>query len=270
MSGVGHMEAATEDVEQLKAVAPDWFEGVAPVIYINEKPQRHDECEAMKQMIVECELGKLRASGERSVSEGIKSGEVAAVAESAADHKCAGDVNLDRLYATLAAIDAADYPRSHHQRKFHESFIKASLRSIYTDDYAICEKRLQARYDTDYINPIVMIVTPRRFGKTYSVAQYVAAYSAAIHGKEVAIFSTGRRASKKMLDLVMKFLVPLIKGKKRIYTRNVEEVIVEQLEPPYLRNKVCSYPAKVQVCMFFAACCVRAVILVLFYFLLYI
>ena len=50
-----------------------------------------------------------------------------------------------------------------------------------------------------------------------------------------------------MLDLVMKFLKPLIAGKKRIFTRNVEEVIVEQLQPPYAKNKVCSYPAKVQV-----------------------
>ena len=45
----------------------------------------------------------------------------------------------------------------------------------------------------------------------------------------------------------MKFLAPLIAGKKRIYTRNVEEVVVQQLTPPYAKNKVCSYPAKVQV-----------------------
>lgn len=55
-----------------------------------------------------------------------------------------------------------------------------------------------------------MIVTPRRFGKTFSVAQYVAAFTAAVHGKEVAIFSTGRRASKKMLDLVFRQAVECV------------------------------------------------------------
>jgi hypothetical protein len=91
-----------------------------------------------------------------------------------------------------------------------------------------------------------MIVTPRRFGKTFSVAQYVAAFSAAVHGKEVAIFSTGRRASKKMLDLVFRFLKPLIDGNKTVVTRNVEEILLRDNETG-LNNKICSYPAKVQV-----------------------
>jgi hypothetical protein len=238
--------------------------------WIDGTPGRHDVSREAQASTVRAELAQRRALGEMDVcaTQNAKESDdqAGAGATGHADAACVGDQNLERLYATLAEIDAADYPRSHHQRKFHDSFIKASLRSIYTDDYAVCEKRLQERFRTDYINPIVMIVTPRRFGKTYSVAQYVAAYTAAVHGKEVAIFSTGnkrrvlllgssidfvgcpgRRASKKMLDLVMKFLKPLIAGKKRIYTRNVEEVIVEQLESPFARNKVCSYPAKVQV-----------------------
>ena len=178
-----------------------------------------------------------------------------------------GDVVRRRLYDTLNAIDAMEYPRSHHQRRFHECFICASLPSIYGDDYKLCEARLCREHKRTQIKTEVMIVTPRRFGKTFSVAQYVAAYSAAVHGKEVAIFSTGRRASKKMLDLIMRFLKPLIAGdpesalpfppannphafrsagKKRILTQNVEEVVLIDVETG-ARNKICSYPAKVQV-----------------------
>ena len=236
-----------------------WFGTSPPVVqWLDHRPLRHDASRKVQAAVVEKELSDRRASGERDVAEQQREAALTGDTEerdtegrpiggAAGDQKCAGDQSLERLYATLAEIDAADYPRSHHQRQFHDSFIKAALRSIYTDDYAICEKRLEARFNTDYINPIVMVVTPRRFGKTYSVAQFVAAYTAAVHGKEVAIFSTGRRASKKMLDLVVKFLMPLIDGKKRIYTRNVEEVVVQQLVPPYAKNKVCSYPAKVQV-----------------------
>jgi hypothetical protein len=54
-----------------------------------------------------------------------------------------GDITRARLYAKLAHIDRLDFPRSHHQRKFHECFIRASLRTIYGDDYQLCEERLK-------------------------------------------------------------------------------------------------------------------------------
>lgn len=110
----------------------------------------------------------------------------------------------------------------------------------------MCEKRLLKEHKRKVLKTEVMIVTPRRFGKTFAVAQYVAAFTAAVHGKEVAIFSTGRRASKKMLDLVVRFLMPLIAGKKKVITRNVEEILIRD-EETGLNNKICSYPAKVQV-----------------------
>lgn len=51
--------------------------------------------------------------------------------------ECGGDRNRARLYAALAHIDSLDFPRSHHQRRFHECFICASLRTIYGDDYQV-------------------------------------------------------------------------------------------------------------------------------------
>ena len=55
---------------------------------------------------------------------------------------CRGDRLLEDLYAKLAHIDRLQYPRSHHQVKFHDCFTRASLRIIYGDDYERVEKFL--------------------------------------------------------------------------------------------------------------------------------
>jgi hypothetical protein len=156
-----------------------------------------------------------------------------------------GDRTLSALFAKLEEIDQLEFPRSLHQIKFHDCFTRASLRILYGNDYDRCEKRLLHEFDSREFRNEVMIVTPRRFGKTFSVAQYCAAFTASVLGKEVAIFSTGRRASKKILDLVVRFLEPILRPTQRIVTRNQEEVHVFD-EETGKRNKVCSYPSKVQ------------------------
>ena len=157
-----------------------------------------------------------------------------------------GNAVLQQLYDKLDAIDDLDYPRSHHQKQFHECFIRACLRSIYGDEYARNEQELLRRFEVASFKTEVMIVTPRRFGKTFAVAQYCAAYTAGVLGKEVAIFSTGRRASKKMLDLVWRFLEPIMPATQKVVSRNVEEIVLMD-SATGKRNKVCSYPSKVQV-----------------------
>ncbi len=42
----------------------------------------------------------------------------------------------------------------------------------------------------------------RRFGKTTSVAMFLAAYALCVSGSESCVFSTGKRASSKMLELI--------------------------------------------------------------------
>lgn len=157
-----------------------------------------------------------------------------------------GDRVLAQLYAKLDEIDSLEYPRSHHQVKFHDCFIRACLRIIYGPDYERMEPYLQQEMDVSEFRTEVMIVTPRRFGKTFSVAQFCAAFATSVLGKEVAIFSTGRRASKKILDLVIRFMKPIMRPTQKIILRNVEEVHLLDEETKKL-NKVCSYPSKVQV-----------------------
>jgi len=153
---------------------------------------------------------------------------------------------LQQLYQKLDEIDRLEYPRSHHQKTFHECFTRACLRSIFGDSFEKHHSQLRRDYDVEDFKTEVMIVTPRRFGKTFAVAQYCAAFAASVLGKEIAIFSTGRRASKKMLDLVLRFLRPIMRPTQTITSANVEEVIIfDSLTGK--RNKICSYPSKVQV-----------------------
>ena len=156
-----------------------------------------------------------------------------------------GDATLSALFAKLEQIDGLEYPRSHHQIKFHDCFTRACLRIIYGADYTRCESQLLKEFAVESFRTEVMIVTPRRFGKTFSVAQYCAAFAASVMGKEVAIFSTGRRASKKILDLVWRFLEPIMKPTQHLRLKNVEEIHLFDDETGKL-NKVCSYPSKVQ------------------------
>lgn len=160
--------------------------------------------------------------------------------------KVTGDKTLAALYDKLAHIDRLQYPRSHHQVKFHDCFTRSCLRIIYGDDYDRIEPYLLKEFDVKEFRNEVMIVTPRRFGKTFSVAQFCAAFATSVLGKEVAIFSTGRRASKKILDLVIRFIRPIMRSTQKIVLRNVEEVHLFDTATQSL-NKVCSYPSKVQV-----------------------
>ena len=60
--------------------------------------------------------------------------------------------------------------------------------------------------------------TPRRFGKTFSIAIFCACLSLAF-GLEVVVFSPARRASRKLLERIVEF-VRLAGGEKRICEYN--------------------------------------------------
>ena len=85
---------------------------------------------------------------------------------------------------------------------------------------------------------------------TYSVAMFVAASAFAIESTTQAIFSTGRRASKKLLDLIYQFLCKLPGMKESIITKNVEEIRIQGPGGEGDIRTICSYPSKVIVSFF--------------------
>jgi hypothetical protein len=82
---------------------------------------------------------------------------------------------------------------------------------------------------------------------TYSVAMFVAACAYAIDGSDQAIFSTGRRASKKLLDLIYRFLCKLPGMKEAIIVHNVETIHIQGPGGPDDVRKISSYPSKVRL-----------------------
>jgi len=103
----------------------------------------------------------------------------------------------------------------------------AIIRKLFKDDFAENLDFLREQFEVDQFKSEVMIITPRRWGKTYSVAMFVAASAYALEGTTQAIFSTGRRASKKLLDLIYQMLCKLPGMKESIITKNVEEIRIQ-------------------------------------------
>jgi hypothetical protein len=117
-----------------------------------------------------------------------------------------------RLEDIIQALHDFDefYPRSDQQIKFHRAFIIASLPKILKDDFNASLARVLKIFDIDTIRRDVIVCTPRRFGKSYSVALYVAAYLITQPDTTITIYSTGKRASKSLLGLVTKMTSTLL------------------------------------------------------------
>jgi len=71
---------------------------------------------------------------------------------------------------------------------------------------------------------------------------FVVAMAYAVEGLDQAIFSTGRRASKKLLDLIYQFLCKLPGMKESIIRKNVETIHIQGPGGPDDVRKISSYP----------------------------
>ena len=134
-----------------------------------------------------------------------------------------GDKYLAQIREILAS--KLGLKRSGTQVKFHESFLQAISRILYRSDGAQADmSAIMQREKWDDLQQQVCCLTPRRFGKvmcgfcvvarcyagltaalpallfvsqTTAVAMFAAAVAMTMPTVEIAIFSTGRRASSK-------------------------------------------------------------------------
>ena len=86
-------------------------------------------------------------------------------------------------------------------------------------------------------------MTPRRFGKTMSVGMFVAAYLYAVENAEICIFSTGRRASQKLLELIKSLIEKLPNGRDRIQKFNQEILNLSNYDGSPGASKLSSFPS---------------------------
>lgn len=85
------------------------------------------------------------------------------------------------------------WQRSAMQKMFHRNFTQAVCLHLYRDDPDIDMGKIMKMNQFDNLKQQVLCLTPRRFGKTTSVAMFVAAYCLTVPRSEQCIFSTGRR-----------------------------------------------------------------------------
>ena len=144
------------------------------------------------------------------------------------------------IEATRRALRAMPLERSEMQVEFHEAFIRACLRLFVRDDphADIAEIALEQGWENS--KQQVLCLTPRRFGKTYAVAMFAAAVLVAVPRSEQAIFSTGRRASQKMLETIHRFMQHVKPPHLKLLKFNQELI---ELQGPEGKRSVCSYPS---------------------------
>jgi hypothetical protein len=153
----------------------------------------------------------------------------------------------ERLAKVRHALNSYGLERSDMQKQFHEDMIGACARLIFKDDLEAELDDLLLELGVDELHSEFMAITPRRFGKTYSVAMFVVAMMFAVEGLEQAIFSTGRRASQKLLELVYRFLCKIPGMRESILKHNVETIWIRGPNGDQDVRKVFSYPSNVRI-----------------------
>jgi hypothetical protein len=153
---------------------------------------------------------------------------------------------------------------SDDQLLFLESCLFASLPKIYgASDWATHHVRILEEWGRDQIEYFLMMITARRVGKTFSMSMFDAALTLVVPSLVIAVYSTGRRASKMLKEQVEKLI--LMTGEdsaKRIVQSNQEELFIahkaltdqsskRSLEAQNLRmdpttSKLFSYPSSVK------------------------
>tara|TARA_Y100000996_G_C22542215_1_gene650431 strand:- start:1712 stop:2140 length:429 start_codon:yes stop_codon:yes gene_type:complete len=107
------------------------------------------------------------------------------------------------------------FSKSKDQEKFHQDMIACCLHIIFGTgiDHYIGEIKKYCNWTDEYLGTarkFLAITTPRRWGKTYSVAMFIASVITSLSPIRVCVFSTGRRASLMLLNLVKSFCSKLM------------------------------------------------------------
>lgn len=156
--------------------------------------------------------------------------------------KLSGDEIVEKLQWTL---DNMGVTRHTYQIQFHELFIRSCLPKIYAGEWEAHHDAILRRFSMRTLSQETLVVCPRRFGKTYSVAMFCAAYAWCVPNCEVAIFSTGQRAAGKLMALCLKFLSVLEGFQDHLHTKNVEKIALKFGDQD-IRSINC-YPGSVKV-----------------------
>jgi hypothetical protein len=133
-----------------------------------------------------------------------------------------GDDRFRSILKTLSAFG----DRSRDQQLWHYWFLQACLPWIYKEEWDTSSSAILERHNLNHIIQQVLCMAPRRFGKTYCVAMFVAALILCIPGLQIAVFSAAKRQSGQLAKKVREFINLVPGGKERIICKNAETIAV--------------------------------------------
>ena len=149
-----------------------------------------------------------------------------------------------RLMTIRRALDSfTGFERTKMQKRFHHAFLQATAMHLFRDDVDVDLARVMKQNQWESLKQQCLCMTPRRFGKTMSVGMFCASYLYSVENCEIAIFSTGRRASQKLLELINSLICKLPGGKDRIIKYNQEVLNMSNYDGSYGQSKLSSYPS---------------------------
>ncbi len=122
------------------------------------------------------------------------------------------DIKGDDTLADLRYAISLETRLERHQHTFIEVFIQANLQNIYGSDFAANEARIKLHNNIQELYPLALICCPRRWGKTFSTAWFVACTLLCTKNAKVVVFSPAQRQSmlftkavKLGLDLLVQY-----------------------------------------------------------------
>lgn len=136
---------------------------------------------------------------------------------------CAGDMRVRRIRDVLNTMAKV---RSPDQKVFHEAMIIANLPHIYFENWEANSKRVMEEFGIARIRQELLSIMPRRMGKSWCVAMFIAAMLICVPGRKQAVFSTGGRASGWLKDLVLKMIDKVTGASARIARRSKETIFM--------------------------------------------
>ena len=140
-----------------------------------------------------------------------------------------GDRRMDKIkfYLTHMHKDFEEF-----QKTTIWEYTKALIPHIYGEEWDRDPIRIMKKYGITALPRGVLVVAPRRFGKTVCTSAFILAMALAVPGMSIAIFSTGERASQALKKEVMQFVRGLKGIEKRIVKRSGEDLVFSQDELP--------------------------------------
>ena len=188
----------------------------------------------------------LRISNDAQVEKSLKKRKLKTLMNVMDDKSASGQTSKGwrRLKTLRKALDSfKPFERTRMQKRFHHAFMQATAMHLFKDDTDVDLARVMSINGWKHLKQQCLAMTPRRFGKTMSVGMFVAAYLYSVENAEICIFSTGRRASQKLLELIKSLIEKLPNGRERILKFNQEILNVSNFDGSPGASKLSSFPS---------------------------